>query len=411
MNGTLVFAATLLAVVSAAPPALAHDGPAARWVTTWTAPPMPADSTFPPAPLGLENQTVRQIVHVSVGGRRVRVQLSNVFGATTLRIGSARVALHGQGGAILPGSDRALRFSGQSSIAIPKGAVALSDPVDLDVPTRGDLAVSLYLPEPTGPPTFRAAARQTTYISEPGDFTDAVSMPVQRTTLGQLWLNVVEVSTRETIGALVAFGDSITLGGQATLDAHRTWPDQLSARLNPRGGEPRLAVLNQGIGCGRLLFDLCGPNGSARFERDVLAITGVSHVIVALGLNDIGIPTILGIPEEMVTAEEIIVGLAQLLARGRDKGLAMYGATITPVGSSVVPGFFTPENEAKRQQVNHWIRTSRAFDGVIDFDRVVRDPGQPTRLLPAFNSGDGIHLNDAGYLAMAQAIDLSMLRR
>jgi lysophospholipase L1-like esterase len=215
--------------------------------------------------------------------------------------------------------------------------------------------------------------------------------------------------TRLDVGTIVALGDSITVGAESTVDAYRTWPDVLSARLNPRG-VPRVAVVNQGVGCGRLLFDLCGQNGSARFDRDGLAASGARHVIVALGLNDIGIPVIINRPAELVSADDIIVGLRQLIERGHAQGLRVYGATLTPVGSSIFPGFFTPENEAKRQAVNAWIRTSGEFDSVIDFDAVVRDPAQPTRLRPDFSSPDGVHPNDAGYLAMANAIDLSLFR-
>jgi lysophospholipase L1-like esterase len=288
--------------------------------------------------------------------------------------------------------------------------VALSDPVSLDVPTRSDLAVSVYVPQNTGPATYHESSEQTSYISVPGDFTGAADIPVAETTISRFWVSVVEVMVRDEVGTLVTLGDSITEGFRSTIDTHRTWPDLLSARLNSRSGPPRLAVVNQAIGCSRLLFDFCGPNGAGRFDRDVLAVTGVTHVVVALGLNDIGLPIVAGIPSQVVSADAIIVGLSQLIERAHEKGLSILGATITPVGTSTFPGFFTPENEAKRQAVNQWIRTSRAFDGVIDFDRVLRDPDQPNRLLPAFNSGDGVHPNDAGYLAMANAIDLSFFR-
>lgn len=411
MNGKLVIAAAVIAVasVAAAPTAWSHDLPATRWVATWSSAPIPPGSAFT-APRSFEDQTIRHIIHVSVGGRRVRVRLSNAFGAAPLFIGSVHVALHGGGAMIVPDSDRVVTFSGQSSITIPTGAVALSDPIGLDVPTRGDLAVSIYVPHDTGPATLHEDAPQTSYIAGPGDFTGATDLPGAETTTSRFWLSVVEVSTRDDVRAIVALGDSITAGGGVTRDANRTWPDLLSARLNSPSAPPRTAVLNQGIGCNRLLFDFCGQNGAARFDRDVLAVSGATHVILALGLNDIGIPVILNIPAELLTANEIIVGLTQLIERSHEKGLAIYGATITPVGSSIFPGFFTPENEAKRQAVNQWIRTSRAFDGVIDFDRVVRDPSQPTRLLPAYNSGDGVHPNDAGNLAMANAIDLWLFR-
>ena len=375
-----------------------NDGPS--WVATWSAPPMAAGSALTPGRT-LENVTVRHVVHVSAGGRRVRVRLSNAFGAQPLRITAAHLALPGDGASIVPGSDRTLRFGGKPSIIIPTASAALSDPVDFFVPTRGDLAVSVYVAENTGPATFHESSRQTSYISEPGDFSGAVDFPAAETTISRFFLSVVEVQGADRVPLVVALGDSI--------DANRRWPDDLSARVNARNGASHLAVINQGIGCSRLLFDFCGPNGSGRFDRDVLAATGATHVIVALGLNDIGLPTVVGIPSQIVPAEQIIDGLKQVAERAHAQGLKAIGATITPVGSSIYPGFFTPENEAKRQAVNLWIRTSHTFDGFVDFDKALRDPAAPVQLRPAYNSGDGVHPNDAGYQVMANAIDLSLL--
>jgi lysophospholipase L1-like esterase len=408
MHRRLVLAAALLVAASAALPASA-DLPFVHWVATWTASPVPPGTTFNAAPAPFDNQTIRHIVRVSAGGWRVRARFSNAFGKTPLRIGAAHIARHATGAAIVPGTDHELTFGGRAGVTVPVGAVVVSDPVDLEVPTHGRIAVSLYLPEPTGPPTYHEVTRQTSYVSEPGDFTGEIEFPVARPTVSRYFLSVVEVLTRLDVGTVVAIGDSITVGAESTVDAYRTWPDLLSARLNPHGF-PRVAVVNQGVGCGRLLFDLCGQNGSARFDRDVLAASGARHVIVALGLNDIGIPVIINRPAELVSAGDIIVGLRQLIERAHAQRLRVHGATITPVGSSIFPGFFTPENEAKRQAVNEWIRTSGEFDGVIDFDAVVRDPAEPTRLRPAFSSRDGVHPNDAGYLAMASAINLSLFR-
>jgi lysophospholipase L1-like esterase len=310
----------------------------------------------------------------------------------------------------VPASDRRLRFSGQTSITVPTGALAVSDPVDLPVTSRADLAVSLYVPENTGPSTYHDFGNQTAYISAAGDFSGETALPAAETSTSRFWLSAVEVSPLESVGAVVALGDSITDGGRSTLDANHRWPDFLSARLNPRFGRPRLAVVNQGIGCGRLLRDFCGPNASGRFDRDVLAVTGATHVVVALGLVDIILPTAFGFPDQVASPTDIILGLRQLIERAHARGLVIHGATITPVGGTPFPGVFTPENEATRTAVNQWIRTSNAFDGVIDFDAAVRDPGDPTRLRAIYDSDDGIHLSDAGYKAMADAIDLSLFR-
>jgi len=228
-----------------------------------------------------------------VGGKRVRVRLSNAFGTAPLRIGAARVALRRTAASIWASSDRRLTFSGNATIVVPAGAVAVSDAVDLDVPGASDVAVSIYLPGATEPATYRETTLQTSYVTGIGNFVNAVDLPDATPTQSTFYLTVVEVQASEPIGTLVAFGDSITQGAGSTLDANHTWPDFLSARLNPNPGRPRMAVINQGVGCGRLLFDFCGPSGAARFDRDVLAATGASAVIVHLGLNDINIPSIL----------------------------------------------------------------------------------------------------------------------
>lgn len=398
------------------------DLSAQRWVATWSAAPGEPGPNTIDAIFGndhsrsFENQTIREIAHVSVGGKKVRVRLSNAFGTAPLRIGAARVALRKAGASIWPASDRRLTFSGNPSIVVPVGAVAVSDAVDLDVPGASDLAVSIYLPGTTEPATYREATIETSYVTGAGsgNVTTAADLPGAAPTLSSFYLTVIEVQTPLPVNGLVALGDSITLGFGSTVDANRTWPDLLSARLNPFQALPRMSVVNQGIGCGRLLFDFCGPGGAARFDRDVLSVTGANRVIVALGINDIMIPSILpnfGHPEfavETVSAADIITGLSQLAQRARARGFEIFGATITPFGSSTIPGLFTPENEAKRQAVNRWIRTGGAFDGVIDFDAVVRDPSNPARTRPAFDF-DGVHLNDAGYEAMANAISLPML--
>jgi lysophospholipase L1-like esterase len=359
-----------------------------------------------------ENQTVREIAHISVGGRRVRVRLSNAYGLAPLHVDAARIALHANADAIVPWSDKVLTFSGQRSINIPTGAVVVSDPVDLSVPALADLAVSIYVAENTGPASYHEDTDQTAYISTPGDFTSAVNLSIDKTTHSKFWLSAIEVLPTDAVPVVVALGDSITEGFGSTVDANHRWPDLLSARVNSPFGRPRLAIANQGIGCSRLLFDFCGPNGESRTDRDVIAVTGATHMILALGINDLGFPTLTGNTGQIVPAEEIITGLAQIAQRAHAKGLKVIGATITPIQSSIAayPNYFTPENEAKRQVINRWIRTTRDLDGVIDFDAVLRDPQHPTFLRAEYAYEDGLHPNDAGYQAMANAINLSLFR-
>ncbi|MES2898155.1 MAG: SGNH/GDSL hydrolase family protein [Pseudomonadota bacterium] len=397
-----------------------------RWVASWgtapAGPPPLADQ------LSLDNQTVRLIVHTSIGGTRVRVRLSNELGRTPLRIGAAHLALRASGAAIVPGSDRVLTFGGRAAITIAAGAPALSDPVALTVPALSDLAVSLHLPGPTQATTVHPLAFQTNYVSGPGNFTGAAAFPAVRTITSWPFLTEVDVVTPFLGATVVALGDSITDGVVTTLDANQRWPDFLARRLQssrtnfdaPDGDAaeaqliaPRqIGVVNRGISGNRLLRDFEGSTvGSAalaRFDRDVLATAGVEYVIVLLGINDIGVGGLLP-GEEVVSADDLIAGYRQLIARAHIRGLAIFGATLTPFEGSF-PGYYTPEKERIRQAVNTWIRTSDEFDAVIDFDRAIRDPARPARMLPAFDSGDHLHPNDLGMEALGNAVPLELFR-
>jgi len=376
-----------------------------RWVATWSAPPMAPGSTFNNS-RSFENQTVRQIVQISAGGTRVRIRLSNEYGAGPLIIGAAHVAFQSTGASIVPGSDRQLTFRGQSSVVIAQGTVVVSDALNLSVPSNTRLAISLYVPQNTGLATYHENGNQTVYVSTPGDFSDAIDLPVQDgdKPTSRYWLTFIEVMPQRNIGAFAIFGDSVSEGATTTLDANRRVTDVLSRWFNAGPGPARIAMLNQGTGCGRLLFDKCGPSGLSRFQRDVLNATGVSQVLIVLGYGDIIFPTAFGIPDQIVSADQIIAGLRQLIRQARQRGLAVYGATYPPNGSTPAANVFTPENEAKRQAVNQWIRTTREFDGVADYDLALRDPSNPVQLLPAYDFGDGIHPNDAGHEALARAI-------
>ncbi len=389
-------AATMLVIagMAIAPASMARD--AGHWVGTWHASPQAAI-----APVELNGKTVRQIVRVSIGGNRVRVRLSNAYGTNSLLIGAARVGLSSSGASIAAGSDRMLTFNGSESIAIPPGALAVSDPVTLKVPAHGDLAVSLYVPGKQLAATEHTLGLQTTYISPPGNFSGADALPTATTTGSFYFLTGIEVDAPRKSKAIVTLGDSITDGLHSTAGANMRWPNRLAERLRLQKGGGTVAVLNAGISGNRVLHDTKGTNASARLDRDVLVQSGARYLIVLQGINDIGYP---GSP----AAEEIIAGHRQIIERAHALGLKVYGGTLTPFKAYLPGVYYSADGEAKRQAVNYWIRTSKAYDAVIDFDKAIRDPGDPATMRPAYDSGDNLHPNDAGYQAMANAINLSL---
>jgi lysophospholipase L1-like esterase len=388
-----------------------------HWVGTWATSPVasPATEALGGSPPGLDlrHRTLRQIVRVTLGGERVRIRLSNQYAREPLVIGSARLALRDAGPAIVAGSDRALTFGGLPSIRIPPGAVALSDQVRLDVPSAADLAVSLHVAG-AGEVTWHPSAFQTSYVTAPGDHTAAVSLPEPATISSWFFLTGVMVAAARDATAVVALGDSITDGASSTTDTNGRWPDVLATRLT--AAKRAVGVLNAGIGGNRILHDggagvrvQFGESALARFDRDVIAQAGVRYVVVLLGINDIGHPGTPGVPSsEDAGAAEIVSGLRQLIARAHTHGLRIFGATLTPFEETAFLGYYTPAKEQARQAVNAWIREGGEFDGVIDFDRAVRDPERPGRLLPRYNSGDNLHPSDAGLRAMGDAIDLAL---
>jgi len=349
------------------------------------------------------------IAHVSIGGRRLCVRLSNAYGLRKLEIGGARVALRAGGASIVPGSDRLLTFCGNPSATIAVGALLVSDGVELDFPPLTDLVISVYLPGDLSENfiiTGHGNAHQTNYISPAGNFTAAAVMPVAKTIEDFLIVSGVDVAAPAGTGGLVAFGDSLTDCNISKLDANNRWTDQLARRLVARGGR-MLGVMNQGIGGSRVLHDIRGDSGLRRFDRDVIAQTGVTHAIVLMGINDIrnrGQKS-----DEFVSSQQLIAGLNQLAVRTHARGIKIFGGTIiTFEYESFNPGFYTPEGEEKRQRVNAWIRGSGAFDAVIDFEKALRDPGHPTQMLPVYDCGDHLHPSDAGYLRMGDCIDLAL---
>ena len=374
-----------------------------HWVGTWTAAPAPGEGA------AFNNHTLRMMPRVSIGGRVLRVRISNAYGTRPLTVGAAYVGVRGSGPAVVAGSNRRLTFGGESSATIAAGALLISDPVELEVAPLSDVAVSVHLPGDL-PASFGITgryARQTNYISPPGDFAADDVMPVGRLTDDWYFVCGVDVVAPGETGAVVAVGDSLTDANISTHDGHHSWPSQLARRLIARPSGRPIAVMNQGLGGNRILHDIRGDSGLRRFDRDVLAQPGVTHAIVMLGTNDLRNRP--GKPEEEVTAAQMIAGLKQLAVRGRSRGIKMIPATLTPFeNETFLPGAWNPRREAVRQAVNEWLRKVEGFDALADFDRALRDPEHPTRMLPIYDCGDHLHPSDLGYRAMGDAIDLSL---
>jgi len=374
-----------------------------HWVGTWTAAPAPAEGA------AFSNHTLRMIPRVSIGGSRLRVRISNAFGTRPLAIGAACVGLRASGPALVPGSNRQLTFGGDRSATIAAGALVVSDPVELAFAPLSDLAVSVHLPQDL-PASFGITgryARQTNFVSPPGDFAAEEVMPVGRITDDWYFVCGVDVVAPKETGAIVALGDSLTDANISTHDGHHSWPSQLARRLMARQRGRPMAVMNQGLGGNRILHDIRGDSGLRRFDRDVLAQPGVTHTIIMLGTNDLR--NRWGKPEEEVSAAQMIAGLKQFAVRGQARGIRVIAATLTPYeNETFLPGAWNPKREAIRQAVNDWLRKTDVFDAIADFDRALRDPDHPTRMLPIYDCGDHLHPSDLGYRAMGDAIELSL---
>ena len=436
-------------LLRAEPAVFAQSGTPEHWVGTWAtsevgrpqnptppapalrpfmantkcaAPPVPPvaspqGQTFAPPPfIHFTNQTLRQIVHTSIGGSKARVVLSNAYGTAPVTIGAAHIALRDKQGSIQNASGRPLTFGGHPTMTIPANAVMYSDPVNLAVPPMADLAIDLYLPGSTNAPatlTMHGGALQTNYISETGNNVGKTTMPEIGTTQSWFLLSHVDVVAPDATGAIVAFGDSITDGARSTPGTNHRWPDHLATRLLSQG--IKMGVLNAGIGGNRMLNEGAVPVGAdvravgaginalARFEHHVLSLPGATHVIVLEGINDIGNARANPTP----SASDLIAAHKQLIEQAHARGLKVIGATLTPFWGAA---YYTEVGEAKRQAVNEWIRTSKAYDGVVDFDQATRDPADPKKFLEQYDSCDYLHPSDAGYKAMADAIDLSLFK-
>ncbi|HKN28082.1 MAG TPA: SGNH/GDSL hydrolase family protein [Roseiarcus sp.] len=403
---------TMLFIAAAAATLLTIESPAAHadgWIGSWG-----ASDVFPVGP-DVNFQTLRQFVRLSAGGKQLRVRFSNATGQYPLVIGgAAHVATptaDAAPGAIDAAADHALTFGGVSGTTVPPGAEVVSDPVEMDLPALSTVAISLFVPRWTGPSVIHLDGVATTYISDNGDFTAAAAMPSPHASTSRFFIDEVDVEAAGQPGALVTLGDSITDGYHSKVDANHRWPDRLAERLAARSNAAPVGVVNAGVSGNRILHDhpedLFGPNALARLDRDVLSTPGLRWVVLMEGINDIGHSTSGGLADQDVTADQIIAGMKQIIARVHDHGAKIYGATLTPYEGTVFHGYYQPEGEAKREAVNNWIRKGD-FDAVIDFDAAVRDPDHPTRMRAEYDEGDHLHPNDAGYRAMGDAVDLKL---
>jgi len=398
------------------------ESPKEHWVVSWTTaqplirPPAPtprpaaANAPAPKAPnpgqaintRGFHDQTVRMIVHTSLGGKKLRVKFSNPFGGAPAVIDGAHLAMRDKESAIVASSDHALSFNGKPGFTIGPGMIIVSDPVDMTIPAQSDLAVSLYVSGESGPPSSHNSFH-TTYISKSGNqlTVPVIDDPI-KTTL-YYWLAGIDVLADAKAEAIVTFGDSITDGALSTVDTNHMWPAVLAARLSANKATARFGVANMGIGGNRVLRDGAGASALARFDRDVLSQSGVKWVMLLEGINDIGHGN-----TEPVTADELIGAFKQLIERAHTHGVKVVGCTLTPYGGA---GYSREEGEAIRQALNKWIRTGGELDAVVDFEAATRDSADPKKIRAEFDPGDHLHPNDAGYKAMAEAVDLSIFTK
>lgn len=373
--------------------------PLSTWSAAWFIAPLPSAAVARPGEVrAFTDATVRQVMRLNLGGDAVRLRLTNELSERTLKVGAMSVALADAGGK-LKGAPIPVTFGGKSEAWIPPGAPLLSDPIALSVKAMDHLSVSTFYVEPTTP----AGHRVRLFVSPPGNHTAKSEVAGEQALRGPGLISGVEVRGAAQRPVIVAIGDSITEGARSTPDANMGWPEQLAARLAGRGVD--IAVANAGISGGRVLREGAGPSALSRFDRDVLSIPGLSGVVLLEGINDIGRPAQPGYASEAVTADEVIAGYRQLIARAHARGVKIYGGTLLPFEGAM---YFHAAGEATRQAVNAWIRTSGEFDGVIDFDAAMKDPAKPSRMLEGLHSGDFLHPGDAGYTRMAEVADKAL---
>jgi len=396
--------------------------PRNAWIATWAASPQFAAPDPDEPLLKIEDQTVRERVRVSIGGAQICIRLSNEYGSASLPIGAATVAVPSDPASVKPGSIQTVTFGRRNSVTIPAGAAVLSDPVAFPVASGAELSISLYFPKRVATPTLHGLALKRAVVSQHGDLTHAEKIEGGALSESSILVSAVLVPAQPSQRLVVAFGDSVTDGDGATVDADNNWPSDLIRRVGKTPEGAKVAVVNEGIVGNRLLSDGSGISAGfgvsalARFDRDALGPPGVTHIVLLEGINDIGFPggklgeSYLADPADVRTPEDLIDAYRQLISRAHAHGIKLVGATITPFEGVTLPGYYSESKEAFRQAVNKWIRTGGAFDGVIDFDAVLRDPDHPTRLLPRFASKDHLHPNDAGYRTVADAINLALFK-
>jgi lysophospholipase L1-like esterase len=398
-----LFCSTLLPVLPA------HAAAPAQWTGTWTTAPVPAENK---SALFSTDTTLRQLVHVSLGGSTVRVTFTNEFGTQPLVIGAASIALPtngdlGNDGAIAAAGSMPLTFSGHAGTTIPAGAVWVSDPVEFKLGALSNLVVTIFLPGQTLTTLTAHGFANTTNLVASGNQLTAASLVSAQSMYSWHFLKDVEVDASGA-GSIVTLGDSITDGSHSTRDKNARWPDVLAERLQANKSTRGLGILNVGIGGNRVLHDGTGPSALARFDRDVLAQAGVKYLVLLESINDIGHAADPKKPYDPVTADDLIAGLSQLVQRAHTHGIKVIGATLTPYGGA---GYSSPAGETMRQAVNQWIRTSKELDGVIDFEKATQDPANPAAYAAFADSGDHLHPSDAGYKAMGDAIDLKLFSK
>jgi lysophospholipase L1-like esterase len=392
--------------------------PGGHWVSAWTT------SLFSPTPLPgfpaeppITDKTVRVIARPTIGGQRLRVRLSNEFGTAPLTIAAAHIALTDQDSKIQAATDHVLAFGGSPRIIIPAGAPVFSDPVEIAVKPFAEVSISLYLPGTVAAASSHPQSLHESYFAGPGDLTSKQELPNPETKRPVYFVSGIDMWAPNSTSTTIAFGDSITEGAGRKSSLYIDYPDQLAKRLAEQG-KATIAVVNQGIGGNRILHDMTGPSALSRFDRDVLSLPGTANLIVLLGINDIGFPRVKmpgakgpeakegPFASQAVSADEMIVGLQQIIMRAHAHGIKVFGATLTPFEGTNV---YDESGEAIRQAVNKWIRSTDAFDAIFDFDKVIRDPEHPARVHQEYDSGDHIHPSAAGYKAMADLIPLSSL--